>query len=195
VGGTTKNTKPIFITARRKTSRPTNANGCIREQSVTCRALWFFRRISQTCVLPALLFCFRQVKNARAPLGPEYIAKVALKAMAEADNDIAQWKAHFLRGAAATHFMAKGVPSAVVQAWGGWKSAATMATHHARQHQLITWAELSPSPPDLALGPEDIASSSQSLLRRASPHSVYLISLGIKIWNHCWMLEIVRDEG
>jgi len=84
------------------------------------------------CSHPYVL-AFRQAKNARAPLNPGYIAKVALKAMAGAGIDTVEWKAHPLRGAAATHFMAKGVPGAVVQARGGWASAATMATHYARQ--------------------------------------------------------------
>jgi len=51
--------------------------------------------------------------------------------MKEAGIDSAEWKAHSLRGAAATYFMAKGVPGAFDQARGGWASAATMATHYA----------------------------------------------------------------
>jgi len=82
--------------------------------------------------------------------------------MAEAGIDKAEWKAHSLRGAAATHFMAKRVPGAVVQAQAGWESVATMASHYARQHQLIPWAELASSPPpDLALGPGKWAAPGQ----------------------------------
>jgi len=89
------------------------------------------------------------MKNARAPLGPECIANVALKAMAEVGIDRAERKAQSLRGAAATHFMAKVVPRAVFQARGGWASASTMATHYARQRQLLPWAELASSPPPI----------------------------------------------
>jgi len=106
---------------------------CHRSSSVI-----FLPNISDGCApTPVFFFAFGQVKNARAPLGPEYIAKVALKAMAEAGIGTAEWKAHSLRGAAATHFMAKGVTGAGVLARGGWASAATMATHYVRRHQLI----------------------------------------------------------
>jgi len=98
---------------------------------VTGRALLFFAKyLEQVCSHPCF-FAFRQTKNARAPLGPEYIAKVSLKAMAEAGIDTAEWKAHSLRGAAATHFMEMVVPGAVLQAKGGWASAAGMATNYA----------------------------------------------------------------
>jgi len=112
--------------------------------------------------------------------------------MAEAGIDTAGWKAHSLRGTAATHFMAKGVPDAVVQARGGWTSAAAMATHNARKHQLIPWPELASSPPDSALGSGDIAASS-SVLPRASLQLFSSIS-GAKDRNHCWMVQIRRDE-
>jgi len=104
-----------------------------------------------------VVFCLQASSNAWAPLGPEYIEKVALKAMAEAGIDTAAWKANSLRGAAATHFLAKGVPGAVVQEKGCWASAATRAAHYARQHQLIPWAELALSTPHLHLGSGDIA--------------------------------------
>jgi len=123
-------------------------------------------------------FAFRHVKKARAPLGPEYIAKVALTAMAGIDT--AEWSAHSSRWATATHFMAKGVPCAVVQARGGWASAGTMATHYARQHQLIPWAELASSPPELAMRSGDSGSSSSGVLPRASLHSINSISMGSK---------------
>jgi len=130
----------------------------------------------------------------RSRFDPEHIAKVVLKAMAEAGIDTAEWKAHYLRGAEATHFMAKGVPGAVVQARGGWTSAATMATHYARQHQLIPWAELASSFPDLALPHVNAASSSSGVLPRASLHSASSISLGgVTTRDHCWMVQIVRD--
>jgi len=104
---------------------------------------------------------------------------MALKAMAEAGIDTAEWKAHSLRWAAATHFTAKGVPGAIVQARGDWTSAATMATHYARQHQLIPLAEVASSSPDLALAPVDAASSSSSSgLPNANLHSASSISLG-----------------
>jgi len=72
--------------------------------------------------------------------------------MAGAGIDTAEWKAHSLRAAAATHLMPKGVPGSVVQARGGWESSATMGTHYSRKQQLIPWAELASFPPDLALG-------------------------------------------
>jgi len=126
---------------------------------------YFLPKISNGYAPTPAFFTSRQTKNARAPLDPEYIAKVALNVMAEAGIDTAEWKAHSLRGAAATHFMAKGVPDAVVQARGCWASAATMATHYARQHQLIPWTELASSPPELASWSGIVASSSSVLLR------------------------------
>jgi len=113
-------------------------------------------------------------------LGPEYIAKVALKAIAKVGIDTAEWQAHSLRGAAATHFMAKSGPDAVAQARGGWASAVSMATHHARQHQVIPWERLASSPLGSTLGPGVIASSSSSVLPRASLHSTFSISLGVR---------------
>jgi len=50
--------------------------GKCRNHSVTCRALLFFRNISHECAPNPAFFAFRQTKNARAPLGPEYIANV-----------------------------------------------------------------------------------------------------------------------
>jgi len=97
--------------------------------------------------------------------------------MAEAGIDTAEWKAHSLQGAAATQFMTKGVPGAVVQARGGWASAATMVTHYARQHQLIPWTELASSPPDYASGSGNVASSS-SVLPSGSLQSLSSYSVG-----------------
>lgn len=45
---------------------------------------------------------------------------MALEAMGAVGIDKAEWKARPLRGAAATHFMARGVPGAVFQARDGW---------------------------------------------------------------------------
>jgi len=114
--------------------------------------------------------------------------------MAEAGIDTAQWKAHSLRGAAAAHFMAKGVPGAVVQARGGWKSAATMATHYAPQDPLSPWAQLASSPPDFASGSGN-AASSPSFLPRARIHYFLQIQWGTGIRDLFWMVKIVRDEG
>jgi len=114
--------------------------------------------------------------------------------MAEAGTDTAAWKANSLRGAAATHFLAKGVPGAVVQEKGCWASAATRAAHYARQHQLIPWAELALSTPDLHLGSGEIAYSSCSALPRTSLQSLSQISRGAKYRDHCWMVKIVKDE-
>jgi len=112
-----------------------------KNHSVTGRELFLAEYLKRLCSHPCF-FAFRQVKNARAPLGPEYIAKVALKAMAKAGTDTADWNAPSLRGAAATHFIAKGVSGTVGQARGGWTSASTMAPHYARPHHLIPWTEL-----------------------------------------------------
>jgi len=136
---------------------------------VTGRALLFFvEYVKRVCSHPCLFAC-RQVKNARAPFGPEDIAKVALKVMSVAGVDTAGWKAHALRGAAATQFVAKGVPGVVVQARGSWASSASMATHYSQLHQLIPWAELAASHPDWAMGSGDIASSSSTVLPKCQP--------------------------
>jgi len=153
----------------------------------------FSKYLERVCSHPCL-FELKHTKNARALLGPEYIQKVALKAMAEAGIDTAEWKAHSSRGAAATHFMAKGVPGAVVQARGGWASASTMATHYAVQHQLIPLTELASSPPDLASGAGNVASSS-SVLPRASLQSFSSTSVRYENRDLYWMVQIVRDEG
>jgi len=76
--------------------------------------------------------------------------------------------------------MAKSGPDAVAQARGGWASAVSMATHHARQHQVIPWERLASSPLGSTLGPGVIASSSSSVLPRASLHSTFSISLGVR---------------
>jgi len=161
---------------------------------VTGRNLIVSEYLKRVCSQPGF-FAFGKVKNARAPLGPEYIANVSLKAMAEAGIDTAGWKAQSLRGAAATHFMAKGVPGAVVQARGGWASAATMATHYARQHQLIPWAELASSPP---LTWHCVLGMLLLLLQGCCPGPVSVqfsqFRCGVKNRDHCWMVQIVRDE-
>jgi len=118
----------LFTSQNRFYVRFLDKVGKWRNHFVTGRLLRLLSEyLKRVCSHPCF-FAFRQAKNARAPLGPEYIAKVALKAMADAGIDTAEWKAHSLRGAAATLFMAEGVPGAVVQARGGWTSATTLAT-------------------------------------------------------------------
>jgi len=53
-----------------------------RKHSVTGRALLFFPKYLKRVRSHHCFFAFRQTKNARAHLGPDFVAKAALKAMA-----------------------------------------------------------------------------------------------------------------
>jgi len=88
----------LFTSQNRFYVRFLDKVGRWRNHSVTGRALLFFSEyLKRVCSHPCF-FAFRQTKNARDPLGPEYIAKVALKAMAEAGIDTADWKpTHYAR--------------------------------------------------------------------------------------------------
>ena len=77
----------------------------------------------------------RHEKLPWASLGSERIAKLALNIMQQAGIDTRAFKAHALRGAAATHLLKKGVPREWVQARGGWDSARTLDMYYSRIHQ------------------------------------------------------------
>jgi len=104
---------------------------------------------------------------------------------------------------AETHFMAKGVPGAVVQARDRWASAATMATHYARKHQLIPGQ--SRNLPLLIwhwiLGTLLLLLLLLLLLflHVFYPETVSISKIhthwGLKNRDPCWMLQILRDEG
>lgn len=81
----------------------------------------------------------RYLKEPSRCLGAERIAKRVLERMAELGVDTAAFKAHSLRGAAATRFLGQGVPPQWVQARGGWSSEATMQQYYSRLHQDQDW--------------------------------------------------------
>jgi len=135
-----------------------------RNQSVTGRALLFFAEYRKRVCSHPCIFSLKQVIYARAPFGPEYIAKVAMKAMPEAGLETAEWKAHFLLGAAATNIIANGVSAVVVQARaGGWLG---IFVHHGNPLRSKTSADplgqIRIIPTELTLAPGDIAFASSS---------------------------------
>ena len=72
-------------------------------------------------------------------LGRERIAKRVLDKMAQLGVDTGAFKAHSVRGAAATRFLAVGVPPQWVQSRGGWSSEATMHAYYSRLHHECDW--------------------------------------------------------
>eukprot|EP01012_Entosiphon_sulcatum_P030936 TRINITY_DN3850_c0_g4_i1.p4 TRINITY_DN3850_c0_g4~~TRINITY_DN3850_c0_g4_i1.p4 ORF type:complete len:228 (+),score=31.05 TRINITY_DN3850_c0_g4_i1:1092-1775(+) len=88
---------------------------------------------------PARLIC--KIKTTE-PLGSERIAKVALEHMKRSGVDTDKYKAHSLRGAAATKMLALGIPAHIVQARGGWASEQNFQFHYARLHQRVEYDEI-----------------------------------------------------
>jgi len=87
-------------------------------------------------------FLFRYIADATQCLGAERIAKRLLNVMTAAGIDTHIFKAHSLRGATATHLLARGVPAHMVQARGQWGSAKTMDDYYNRLHQTKDWQKL-----------------------------------------------------
>ena len=82
---------------------------------------------------------FRQLPHPAFPLGAERLAKRTLLVMGTLGVDTTIFKAHSLRGAAATFFMKAGVPKELVQARGGWSSQETLMQYYSRAHQSFNW--------------------------------------------------------
>jgi integrase len=113
--------------------------------------LYLHRHLSH----PACLL-FRYVNDPRRPLGAERLAKRLLSVMASVGIDTQVFKAHSLRGATATHLMARGQPKEMVQARGGWSSTATLDVYYNRLHQSCDWEAM------LGVGPGEHDASRHS---------------------------------
>lgn len=106
-------------------------------RTLTCLLEYMCRHIDH----PAM-FMFRYIKDPGQCLGSERLAKRLLQRMETLGVNTEIWKAHSLRGATATHLMAKGVPQSMVQARGNWTSTATLDKYYNRLHQQQDWSEL-----------------------------------------------------
>ena len=84
-------------------------------------------------------FLIRYQKDFRRCLGSEAVAKAALKVMESCGIDTTVFKAHSVRGAAATAFLASGIDQALTRQRGGWSDTKAFEAHYARLHQLIRW--------------------------------------------------------
>ncbi len=84
-------------------------------------------------------FLMRCVSDPSRPMGAQRIAKRTVEVMGGLGIDTRIFKAHSLRGAAATAMMEQGVPKDHVQARGGWRSSATLEEYYARLHQGVQW--------------------------------------------------------
>jgi hypothetical protein len=91
----------------------------------------------------------RLIRSSVAPqkaLGSERIAKLALKAMEQCNIDTSVFKAHSIRGAAATALLKKGVPRELIKNRGGWKSTGTLDEYYSRLHHSQDWEALIGAP-------------------------------------------------
>ena len=72
-------------------------------------------------------------------LGSERIAKLVVEYMSSVGVDTKTFKAHSLRGAAASTAIASGMDPKVVQHRGGWCSDQVFGEHYSRTHQFVPW--------------------------------------------------------
>ena len=77
------------------------------------------------------LICYLEEKTGMVkPLLPQTIANIALGFMKLADIDVSKYKAHSIRGAAASKLWNMGLQQADVMARSGWQSATTLHKHY-----------------------------------------------------------------
>ena len=93
-------------------------------------------------------FLLRFEKDFSRCLGSEAIAKVALHIMQECGIDTNLFKAHSMRGAAATAFMAAGIDQCLTRQRGGWSDTTAFEAHYARLHQIVPWDDCLSTQPD-----------------------------------------------
>ena len=84
-------------------------------------------------------FLFRHLTDPRKALTSDALARLVLQVMQEVGIDTHLFKAHSVRGAGATAFMAHGVSQALTRQRGGWGSAQSFEQHYNRLHQLVDW--------------------------------------------------------
>ena len=122
--------------------KTTTKMGQIATFSVTGKTLATMLHYMSGFIDKPALFLLRPTKNPHVCLGAERIAKRALNVMREVGVNTEVFKAHSIRGAAATHLMSKNVPQNLVQSRGGWTSSATLDKYYSRLHQEKNWEEL-----------------------------------------------------
>jgi integrase len=88
----------------------------------------------------ATLTLFTHLPDARLSLGSERIAKISLALMGECGVQTSLFKAHSLRGAAATAALLRGTDATFVRERGGWADGPTFQRHYGRAHQHMDWA-------------------------------------------------------
>ena len=84
----------------------------------------------------------RSSVDPQLPLGSERIAKLALLAMEQCNIDTTVFKAHSIRGAAATALLKHGVPRELIKNRGGWKTTGTLDEYYSRLHHSQNWDQL-----------------------------------------------------
>ena len=122
--------------------KTTNKAGALQTFSVSGRTRETLLAYMAKHLLFPAQFLFRYIADATQCLGAERIAKRLLNVMRDAGIDTQIFKAHSLRGATATHLLARGVPAHMVQARGQWGSAKTMDDYYNRLHQTRDWQKL-----------------------------------------------------
>ena len=108
----------------------------ISGRSLTLAALYLAQVSSTPC-----LFLLRHLGDPSQGLSAERIAKETLSCMRRCGVDTELFKAHALRGAAATAMLAAGVPQDVTRQRGGWSDTRAFERHYARLHQLVDWED------------------------------------------------------
>ena len=90
---------------------------------------------------------FRWLENPNLCLGSQRIAKVAKNFLGEQNINTDFFKAHALRGAAASQFLSAGVPFALVQAQGGWADGPTLQRYYNQAAHQVDWFQALQAPP------------------------------------------------
>ena len=119
--------------------RATDKKGEATTFSITGFTLYTLLEYMHRHLNQPALFLFRYTKDPSQCLGSERLAKRLLQVMQQCGIDTATFKAHSLRGATATHLLAKGTPISHVQARGHWSSLQTLDVYYNRLHQQIDW--------------------------------------------------------
>ncbi len=102
--------------------------------------------LSHVMLTPCEAF-FRTLECHSRPLTSERLAKLVLLLMNRLGLDTDLFKAHSLRGAAASFALGMGASPQFVRQRGAWRSDVVFDEHYGRGHQLLNWDKL-------FLGPE-----------------------------------------
>ena len=97
-------------------------------------------------------FMLRHTNNPSLCLGSDRIARLCLQQMTDCGLDTEVFKAHSVRGAAATYLLQLGVPQTLVQAHGFWSSTQTLDKYHPRLHMVLNWDDMLQGKPAPDLG-------------------------------------------